>query len=92
MEAQPYTVARNNLSPIRLRWSLDRLNKKLLILGCAGRKRDSDGLLPALDRYDGPSYRVVRKFLREYRWPEDVSIAVLSAEHGLLSAEHCSVS
>ena len=57
--------------------------KRLLILGCADRKRDSGGLLPALDRYDGPAYRVIRNFLREYQWPEDVSIAVLSAEHGL---------
>ena len=38
---------------------------------------------PALDRYDGPAYRVVRSFLRDYQWPEDVSIAVLSAEYGL---------
>ena len=59
------------------------LNKKLLILGCADRKRDAAGLLPALDRYDGPAYRVVRKFLREHQWPEDVSIAVLSAQYGL---------
>ena len=59
------------------------MNKKLLILGCADRKRDSDDLLPALDLYDGPAYRVVRKFLRDYQWPEDVSIAVLSAEYGL---------
>ena len=59
------------------------MNKKLLILGCADRKRDSHGLLPALDRYDGPAYRVVRRFLRDYQWPEDVSIAVLSAEYGL---------
>ena len=59
------------------------MDKKLLILGCADRKRNSDGLLPALDRYDGPAYRVVRKFLRDYQWPEDVSIAVLSAEYGL---------
>ena len=59
------------------------MDKKLLILGCADRKRDSGGLLPALDRYDGPAYRVVRKFLRDYQWPEDVSIAVLSAEYGL---------
>ncbi len=59
------------------------MDKKLLILGCADRKRDSGGLLPALDRYDGPAYRVIRTFLREYQWPEDVSIAVLSAEYGL---------
>ena len=59
------------------------MDKRLLILGCADRKRDSGGLLPALDRYDGPAYRVIRTFLREYQWPEDVSIAVLSAEYGL---------
>ena len=59
------------------------MDKRLLILGCADRKRDSSGLLPALDRYDGPAYRVIRNFLREYQWPEDVSIAVLSAEYGL---------
>ena len=59
------------------------MDKRLLILGCANRKRDSGGLLPALDRYDGPAYRVIRNFLRVYQWPEDVSIAVLSAEYGL---------
>ncbi len=59
------------------------MDKRLLILGCAGRKRHSDGLLPALDRYDGPAYRVVRSFLRHYQWPEDLSIAVLSAKYGL---------
>lgn len=59
------------------------LDRRLLILGCADRKRDSDGLLPALDRYDGPAYRVVRSFLRDYQWPEDLSIAVLSAKYGL---------
>ena len=46
------------------------MDKRLLILGCADRKRDSGGLLPALDRYDGPAYRVIRTFLREYQWPE----------------------
>lgn len=59
------------------------MDKRLLILGCADRKRESDGPLPALDRYDGPSYRVLRKFLRDYQWPEDMSVAVLSAQHGL---------
>ena len=57
--------------------------QKLLILGCSGLKRDSAGLLPALDRYDGPAYRVLRKFLREHHWPTNVSVGVLSAEHGL---------
>ncbi len=57
--------------------------QKLLILGCSDLKRDSAGLLPALDRYDGPAYRVLRKFLREHHWPTNVSVGVLSAEHGL---------
>ena len=59
------------------------MNKKLLVLSCSQAKRDCDGLLPALDRYDGPPYRVLRKFLRDYQWPEDVSIGVLSARYGL---------
>ena len=58
-------------------------DRKLLILGCSDVKRDADGFLPALDRYDGPAYRVIRKFLRENQWPADMSIAVLSAQHGL---------
>ena len=62
---------------------MGRPMKKLLILGCSDRKLDSEGPLIALDRYDGPVYRVVRKFLRGHQWPDDVSIAVLSAKYGL---------
>ena len=58
------------------------VHNRLLILGCAERKFNSDGFLPALHRYDGPAYRVVRKYLRECQWPQDVSIAVLSAKYG----------
>ena len=57
--------------------------KKLLILACSDLKRGSNGLLPALDRYDGPTFRVLRKFLRGYQWPKSVSIGVLSARYGL---------
>ncbi len=59
------------------------MNKQLLILGCSQTKRKCDGLLPAIDRYDGPPFRVIRKFLREHQWPSNVSIGVLSARHGL---------
>lgn len=65
------------------RTAASRDARKLLILGCSDLKRHSDGPLPALDRYDGPAYRVLRKFLRERLWPSDLSIAVLSAKHGL---------
>ena len=62
------------------------MNKQLLILGCSQTKRTCEGLLPALDRYDGPHYRVVRKFLRDHQWPSDLSIAILSAEYGLFGS------
>ena len=59
------------------------MNRKLLILGCSQAKRKDEGLLPALARYDGPMYQSLRKFLRHNQWPPSVSIAVLSAKHGL---------
>ncbi|MCY4654899.1 MAG: tRNA-guanine transglycosylase DpdA [Dehalococcoidia bacterium] len=62
------------------------VDKRLLILGCSNPKRASAGILPALDRYDGPAYRVLRKFLRERQWPQDVSIAILSAKYGLFGS------
>ena len=65
------------------------MNKQLLILGCSQTKRDCNGRLPALDRYDGPPYRVIRKFLRDHQWPSDLSIAILSAEHGLFGSLKC---
>lgn len=60
------------------------MNKELIVLGCSQVKRDTAGFLPAIDRYDGPSYRVLRSFLRNHAWPENLSVAVLSAEYGLM--------
>ena len=60
--------------------------RQLLVLGCSQAKRESSGLLPALDRYDGPHYRILRKFLRENQWPTNLSVAVLSAKHGLFGS------
>jgi hypothetical protein len=43
--------------------------------------------MPAIERYDGPPFRVVRKFLREAESHlNDVDIFVLSARHGLIPA------
>lgn len=61
-------------------------NRRLLILSCSRRKRSDPGLLPAMERYDGPSFRVLRKFLREYPLEaQSLDIYILSAEFGLLS-------
>ncbi len=61
--------------------------RRLLILSCSQRKRPDPGLLPAIERYDGPAFRVVRKFFRE-RPPEmqSLDVYILSAEFGLFSA------
>jgi hypothetical protein len=59
------------------------MSKQMLVLGCSQTKRDSACDLPAIGRYNGPPYKVLRSFLREHAWPESLSVAVLSAEHGL---------
>ncbi len=60
--------------------------KRLLILSCSQRKRGDAGLLPAVARYDGPQFRVLRKFLREQP-DEALAVYILSAQFGLISAE-----
>ena len=62
-------------------------NPRLLILACSQRKHSTQGLLPALQRYDGPAYRVMNKFMRVH--PSEVrllDVYILSAEFGLISA------
>jgi len=55
---------------------------RLLILACSQRKRSASA--PALELYDGPAYRVVRRALRN--GVHDVEVWVLSAGHGLIPA------
>jgi hypothetical protein len=58
----------------------------LLILGCSARKRSTTEMLPAIERYDGPLYRVLRKSLREGTAPQPLDILIISARYGLLRA------
>ncbi len=59
---------------------------RLLILGCSARKRGTPGLLPAVERYDGPTFRVLRRYLRSN--PERLPrVAILSAQYGLITAD-----
>ncbi|MBZ0158184.1 MAG: hypothetical protein K8I29_18460 [Alphaproteobacteria bacterium] len=60
------------------------MGKQLLVLGCSQAKKEAPGLLPAIDRYDGSSYRVLRSYLREREWPSNLSVAILSAKYGLV--------
>ena len=61
----------------------------LLIIGCSQRKIKPPGELPAMDRYDGPTYRCLRKFRQEQdnRFPNNLRILILSAKFGLIHPE-----
>lgn len=58
----------------------------LLIMACSQRKRLDPGWLPAIDRYDGGNYRVLRKARKEGYWPENLDVLILSAKYGLVGA------
>ena len=61
--------------------------KHLLIMACSQRKRTDPGLLPAIERYDGPMFQVLRKFLLERSIEaKPVDTFILSANFGLISA------
>lgn len=62
-------------------------HRQLLIIACTATKRAEIRLLPALERYNGPSFRVLRRWLRDH--PDAAArldVAVLSAEFGLIPA------
>lgn len=58
----------------------------MLILACSKRKCSHPHLLPAIDRYDGPAYRVLRRYIQDEA-PRRTDIYILSAEYGLFSAD-----
>ncbi len=60
---------------------------RVLILSCTAKKRADAGLLPALERYDGPTFRVLRSYLRD-RPTDPPHVHILSAEFGLIPASH----
>lgn len=60
---------------------------RFLILSCSATKRTTDGLLPALTRYDGPAYRVLRRAMRELPQERHPRIAILSARFGLIAGD-----
>ena len=60
---------------------------RLLLLGCSQAKVSDPEPLPAIERYDGPAFRLVRRFLRTAPAPlQDVDIYILSARYGLIPA------
>jgi hypothetical protein len=58
---------------------------RLLILACSATKRHDAGLLPAIERYDGPNYRTLRRFVADHpAGCEALDVFILSGELGLL--------
>jgi hypothetical protein len=74
------------MSPRRNNLRSNRSAGHLLILSCSDRKPAAKGKLPALDRYDGVNFRVLRTFLNKHGWPPGLCIKILSAKYGLLDA------
>lgn len=56
---------------------------RLLIIGCSQKKVQTTGLMPAIDRYDGPAFRVLRRYLQTRR-DDAPDILILSAKFGLI--------
>jgi len=63
------------------------MKRALLLIACSQRKRPDAGLLPAWERYDGGTYRVMRTLRRRGVWPFTVDVYILSAQFGLISAQ-----
>jgi hypothetical protein len=59
----------------------------LLILSCSQTKIKNTDMLPAIERYDGPSYKVLRKIMNSSNYNNSLDIAIISAKYGLLQPD-----
>jgi len=58
--------------------------RRLLIIGCSNKKNKFDRLETALNIYDGPNYRSIKKMKRSNNFPDDVQIIIISAKYGMI--------
>ena len=62
--------------------------RRLLILSCSQRKHETLELLPAIKRYNGPLFFVLRRFLRECpHQTKELDVYILSAAYGLIPGD-----
>jgi hypothetical protein len=67
---------------------LESNKKRLLLLSCSKAKVETVGLLPAIERYNGVMFRVLRRYLRQKLENQtNLEILILSAEFGLITIE-----
>jgi hypothetical protein len=62
------------------------LMSRIVLISCSRRKRKKPEALPAIERYDGPTFRVLRRFLRR-RSEQSLDTYVLSSAFGLINAQ-----
>jgi hypothetical protein len=62
------------------------ISPSLVILGCSRRKKRTSRPIPAIDRYDGPLFQVLRKHIRE-RPEVPPATYILSGRFGLIDAD-----
>lgn len=60
--------------------------RRLLVISCSERKIAGDVPLPAMERYDGPAFRVLRKYLSAVK-DKGLTVRIVSAEYGLIRAD-----
>jgi hypothetical protein len=67
--------------------SPERMNPhSLVILGCSKLKKQTPRLLPAIDRYDGPLFHLLRKYARDEPLLRNATY-ILSAKFGLIPSD-----
>ena len=63
-------------------------SQRVLIISCSAAKRRSPSAkMPAIERYDGVFFKVLRKALREARCQPPVAILIISAKYGLITSK-----
>ncbi|HKP53628.1 MAG TPA: hypothetical protein VJ183_13375 [Chloroflexia bacterium] len=65
------------------------MGHRLLILGCSARKKGGPEPIPAIERYDGPMWKILRNFAQsEPLLLRGIDILALSAEFGLITGSN----
>lgn len=62
------------------------MRSRFLLLACSQKKRLDAAPLPAIERYDGPAYKVLRRYVRVHPHG-DPEVYILSAQHGLIRGD-----
>lgn len=57
------------------------------MLACSSRKHRTPHPIPAWYRYDGVLFRLCKRLQADRRFPPDVHVRILSAEHGIITPD-----